>query len=141
MELTIYLFTFSLSSFSLSSYRKTHTCILNPAELNIFSEGNNSFCNVFRRRNWGKGELGKIPFFFLVKIFHKLAPPYFHLLPMAMICGGGGRRHHFLTMFGYNVCLQYSFMLSVTRDAMGQYIVPTDGKPLTSLGKSICRIL
>lgn len=28
-------------------------------------------------------------------------------------------------------------MLSVTRDAMGQYIVPTDGKPLTSLGKSI----
>lgn len=44
-------------------------------------------------------------------------------------------------MFGYNVCLQYSFMLSVTHDAMGQYIVPTDGKPLTSLGKSICRIL
>lgn len=32
-------------------------------------------------------------------------------------------------------------MLSVTRDAMGHYIVPTDGKPLTSLGKSICRIL
>lgn len=44
-------------------------------------------------------------------------------------------------MFGHNVCLQYSFLLSVTRDAMGQYIVPTDGKPLTSLGKSICRIL
>lgn len=30
-------------------------------------------------------------------------------------------------------------ILLVTRDAMGQYIVPTDGKPLTSLGKSICR--
>lgn len=54
-------------------------------------------------------------------------------------------RHHFLqclvTMINCNTLVHVSFLLSVTRDAMGQYIVPTDGKPLTSLGKSICRIL
>ena len=38
-------------------------------------------------------------------------------------------------IFHYNRIYHHDYFVLVTRDAMGQYLVPPDGKPLTSLGK------